>query len=95
MEKNMTTLEKLVYSAFWIDLNANDFFHYASADIVRVDTADFIWILPIMEKYPNSGLNACMAYIRKQEPIKPYLTEEYKLAYKELKSLNPHIQSED
>jgi len=90
----MTELEKLVNESFGIMCNANDFFAFATADSVTIEPADLKWVLPIYEKYPEAGLNACMAYIAKIKPIKPWQTEEFNKAYAELEELNPEVQSE-
>lgn len=86
--------KELVYSSFWFHANANDFFNYACADAVQISVDDLEWVLPIMEKYPAAGLNACMSFIRKQKPIEPWITKEFKAAYAELETLNPTIDSE-
>ena len=91
---NLVVIKKIVDSSFFIVLNANDFFGYACSDSVQIDTDDLHWIIPIVKKYPKYGLDACMAYIAKQLPIKPYLTEEFKKAYLELEKLKPEVLSE-
>lgn len=93
-EKAASDLKKLVNSSFGIAMNANDFFNYACADMVIVDPRDLEWILPIDAKYPKSGLDACLSFIAKQKPIKPWITDEFKEAYKELEKLNPEVKSE-
>jgi len=88
------SVAKILGSAFSITVNANDFFAYCCADAVEIDVDDLYWIGPIVEKYGNEGLNACMSFIRKQKPIKPYITKNFKKALKELEKLNPEICSE-
>lgn len=70
--------------SFEIQINANDFFHYASAQSVGIDSNDFDWVLDHIEKYGNTGLDACIAYIQNQEPIKPHRTEDFNKALQEL-----------
>ena len=91
MEKN---LRDLIKGSFGIALNANDFFAYACADMVILDERDLVWVLPIFQKYSWTGIYACMAYIAKQMPIKPYITEKFESVYKELELLNPEVFSE-
>lgn len=87
-------LISLLNGSFGIACNANDFFNYACADCVMIDALDLKWVLPIYKKYPRAGLNACMSYIAKQKPIKPYITKEFEEAYAEIERLNPDVQSE-
>ncbi len=80
--------------SFGICMNANDFFSYASADSVILDPKDLNWVLPVCRKYPKAGENACMSYIAKRKPIKPWITPEFESAYAEIEAMNPDVQSE-
>jgi hypothetical protein len=64
--------------------NANDFFHYATAQMVSIVADDFDWVLEHIDKYPNEGMWACMAYIQNCEPLPPYRNDEFNQAIKEL-----------
>lgn len=94
IEKHIATVKDLLFENFGICLNANDFFSYASGDSVVLDSSDFYWALPLIEKYPDSGCNAVMAYIRQTQPIEPWRTPEFLAAYKELEELKPYVWSE-
>lgn len=87
-------LKDLINGSFGIEMNANDFFNYACADMVLIDPADLEWVLPIYKKYGWSGIDACMAYIAKRMPIKPHVTKEFEEAYEEIKNINPEVYSE-
>ena len=42
--------------------------------------------------YGWKGIDACMAFIAKQMPIKPHITKEFEEAYAEIEKINPHIK---
>lgn len=88
---------KLVFDcAFQVTLNANDFFNYACADAVTIDMWDLEeWVLPIVQEHGLSGIHACMAFIRKEMPIKPWQTEKFKAAYREIELLDPEVSTEE
>ena len=67
----------LIKGSFGIAMNANDFFHYACADMVIIDSKDLEWVLPIFKKYSWKGIDACMAYIAKQMPMEPCITKTF------------------
>jgi hypothetical protein len=73
-----------LYGSFEIQMNANDFFYYASAHSVSIYIGDFNWVLEHIEKWGNSGLDSCLAYIQNQEPIEPHRTDEFNKAIQEL-----------
>ena len=87
-------LRGLVNGSFGIAVNANDFFNYACADIVIIDALDLEWVLPIFAKYKWKGIDACMAYIAKQMPIKTRITKEFEEAYAEIEKINPTVHTE-
>lgn len=70
------------------------FFNYACADTVLIDVQDLKWVIPIYENHGWVGIDACMAYIAKQVPIKPHITKEFKAAYSEIEKMNPKVYSE-
>jgi hypothetical protein len=74
-----------------IELNANDFFCYASAGSIILAIDNMEWVLPIVKKYKENGIHAVMSYINKMLPIEPWQTEDFLKAYKELEKLNPLI----
>lgn len=87
-------LRGLINGSFGIAMNANDFFNYACADMVLIDAQDLEWVIPIYKKYSWKGIDACMAYIAKQMPIKPHITKEFEEAYAEIEKINPKVHSE-
>lgn len=87
-------ITRLLRGDFGIALNANDFFCYASADMVLVDYRDFGWVLPIYRKFGQPGLDACLSHIAGRDPIEPYLTDEFYKARAAIKELNPDVKSE-
>lgn len=87
-------LKLLEECSFGIALNANDFFSYASADMVLLDVQDLVWVIPMYKRYNLCGLNACMAYIAKRMPIEPHISYQFKVAYVELEKLNPEVHSD-
>lgn len=87
-------LRGLIKGSFGIAMNANDFFNYACADMVLIDAQDLEWVLPIYKKYSWKGVDACMAFIAKQMPIKPHITKEFEEAYAEIEKINPKVNSE-
>lgn len=89
-------LLKLVKSSasFGIAINANDFFGYACTDMLIIDGQDLKWVMPMYQKYGYAGIDACMAYIAKEMPIKPRITAVFKKAYREIKRINPEVYSE-
>jgi hypothetical protein len=89
------TYAQLLRNAFSLTLNASDFFHYATADAVVLDTDDLPWVLPVIEKYGQDGIHAVMAHIRQKEPIKRWLSVEYEMALNMIKINNPDVQSEN
>jgi NADH:ubiquinone oxidoreductase subunit E len=94
MTDELNALKLIFDYSFWVALNANDFFNYACADCVKLDSEDLEWIVPIVEKYGKDGIHAVMSYIREAQPLKPYVTDKFKQALKELELLNPTIYSE-
>jgi len=87
-------LISLVKGSFGIQMNASDFFNYACADSVLIDSMDLKWVIPIYKKYSWTGIDACMAYIAKQMPIEPHVTKEFKEAYAEIEKIKPEVHSE-
>lgn len=83
----------LLKGSFGIACNANDFFNYASTDMVIIDPKYFEWVLLIFKKYKWDGLNACMVFISKRQPIQSIITENYNNAFTEIEKLNPKIYS--
>ena len=93
-KEELEAFKLLLKYAFAVTLNANDFFGFACADAVEMDTADFSWALPIIVKYKDDGVNAVMSYIAKCKPLEEYQTPEFKQAAEEITKLNPKVYSE-
>lgn len=81
----------LFESMFSADFNANDFFNYACAQSVTIDALDFNWVIEHVQKFGQDGINSAVAYIQNQEPIKPYLTDRFNEAIKELVDKNQGV----
>ncbi len=86
--------KRLLDRSFSLNMNANDFFGFACADAVEVDPLDLDWIIPVVEKYGNDGLNACLCYIRQQLCLENYHTKEMFEALFYISQLNPKVMSE-
>lgn len=76
------------------EFNANDFFHYATAHSVCIDESDFDWVLHHIQKWGQSGMNACVSYIQNQTPIKPHLTEKFNKSLSELIERNQKVNGD-
>lgn len=81
-------------SMFWGSFNANDFFHYACAQMVNIHEEDFDWIVEHIDKHPKEGMPACVAYVQNYEPLPPYLNDEFNLAIKELVDRQQEVLSD-
>jgi hypothetical protein len=76
--------EYLLGECFGIDLNANDFFHYATAQMVTVVEADFHWVIPHIQKWGVDGVHSAMAYIQNERPLPHYINSNMESAINEL-----------
>jgi hypothetical protein len=65
-------------------MNANDFFHYACAQMVTIDRDDIWWVVEHIEKHGDRGVDSAIAYIQNSEPIPPHRTDGFNKAIKEL-----------
>lgn len=83
----------LLNCSFSIELNANDFFGWATAYSVHLSIFDMWWALPIVKKYGRVGISAVMCYIEQQLPIRPHRSFELIKACREIKELDPQVQS--
>jgi len=98
---NRVELEKTIESykifhnyLFGCDLNANDFFYYATAMGVSINDSDIDWMIEMAKKYGSDGISAATAYIQNQQPIKPRQTRQFELAIKELMESNQEVYSD-
>lgn len=82
-------LLQLVGKSHLIMLNANDFFARGEANHVNLDPEDLKWAMPVLLKYPKSGINALMAYIQRKNPLDKFMDEEYSKALQAFKDRNP------
>lgn len=92
--ENNEVLAKLVNNSFGIVVNANDFFCFACAASMLIDPLDLPWVLRYYRKYGHAGLNACMSYIAKADPIEVHKTDTYILAKNKLNAEKPIVHSE-
>lgn len=90
MDKLQAYQTLLDYS-FGVELNANDFFHYATAQMVVVSNADVDWICEHIQKYDRVGLDAVMAYIQNHPPLPRYCTPHFDMAIQELMERNQEV----
>jgi hypothetical protein len=74
----------LLSASFDIQMNANDFFHYACAQMVTIDRDDIWWVVEHIEKHGDRGVDSAIAYIQNSEPIPPHRTDGFNKAIKEL-----------
>jgi len=89
------TYKELLRCSFSIDFNANDYFYYACAMSVAINREDIEgWILPFVEKFPKRGMDVCIAYIQNQEPITPWVNDEFKSTMDELLKISPEVRSD-
>jgi hypothetical protein len=80
--------------SFGVAINLSDFFNYACADMMIIDTQDLYWVLPMYKKYGWDGVYAAVSFIAKQMPIKPNINDKFKEAYAEIEKINPEVHSE-
>ena len=80
--------------SFGVAINLSDFFNYACADMMLMDTQDLYWVLPMYKKYGWDGVYAAVSYIAKKMPIKPNINDKLKEAYAEIEKINPEVHSE-
>lgn len=85
------TYETLLLASFNIELNANDYFYYATAMSVTIDYLDYRWILETIDKFPERGMDGCMAYIQNQTPISPWVTTKFTEVIEYLKNKNQEV----
>lgn len=87
-------LVTILKGSFGIAINLSDFFYFACADMLFLDTRDLYWVLPIYKKYEWDGLYASVSFIAKKMPLKPHINDKFTEAYAEIEKLNPKIHSE-
>lgn len=98
----MTKEEAYVYiinDAFSVNVNCNDFFAYACAWSLELDSSDIKWIAEFISKVDHESEisvahNACLAYIANREPIKPWVNESFLKYIEMLKELDPVVYSD-
>ena len=90
----LEAIKEILNGTFTLDMNANDFFYYACAQSVPIESHDVEWMIPIVMRFSASGLNACIAYVANREPIKPWRTPEFEEAILMLKQLKPIVHSD-
>ena len=81
-------------NVFYLTMNANDTFGFATADAVEMNVDDIWMALQVYEKYGQDGVTAFMSKIEGAEPLKELRTNKYKLAMKHMKDFIPHEKRE-
>lgn len=84
LQSKVNAYDLFLRNTVQVDMNANDFFEYACAHSVSIDESDFDWILTHIQKWGQSGMDAVIAYVFNQIPIKPVVNEKFEKALSEL-----------
>jgi hypothetical protein len=71
---------------FWLYLNANDTFHYATADAERfvMEESNLDKLIEVYERWGRDGVVALMASIRGDDPLPQLRTPAYQEAWEYL-----------
>ena len=77
-----TTLQALFRWTFWVDINLNDTFHYATADSESISADDLQDMEPIFDEFGfDAAIVAYVAILRGYDPTIPQVvTQEFKQA---------------
>lgn len=87
-------LQTLLNSAHWIDLNANDFFYLACADLVRTEYLDELG--DMVRKFGTNGVLAFMTHSRGQDPVWKYKPDaKYVEALEYIRDTHPEVYKTD
>lgn len=70
---------------FRLSVICNDVFAYACSDSKAIDDDQIPLLHHLYKTYSYCGVIAWLAYVRKQNPLKEHITENYKRASRELK----------
>lgn len=91
MDRELTELEAyklLIKDSFELQLNMNDTFYYATADVENMQAHDVKHILPLIQKYGHDAINAYVAVIRGHDPqISKRITEGYLKSKETIKAM--------
>ncbi len=79
----------LIEHSFWIHLNANDTFYYASADATQVELHDLPKLIEMYDMFGDDGVLAFQAHLRNEQPLKQLITNGYKKAKAYIKDWKP------
>lgn len=95
-KENREKLISLLDSDAWIEvddagkvhleLNMNDTFAYASADLEEFEEKDIAEIYDLRERYGFDGVTAWASHKRGDKPIESYRTDKFKKAMGEIKN---------
>ncbi len=78
MKTKQEQLEYLIMASFRLEINMNDTFHYACADVSNISSDDAMDLLDYIGDYGFDALMAYEAISRGYDPdIKKYITKEY------------------
>lgn len=83
--------EIILDGTFSLDFNCNDFFEYSTSESLTVCSDNLDWMKPIVKKYGQEGLDACLSYIAGRMPILPHQTVNFNLAVAELNEIKPKV----
>ena len=85
--------ELFLSQVFKFQVNMNDTFGYACADVGEVSDLDYIDLLPIIQNYGYSAVIAYEAIRRGYAPLQPYINKDFNKAreqiLKEMKEETP------
>lgn len=96
-EEYPTAPRRMLNWAGSINLHFSDFFAYSSSDSVVLDSEDFHWAVPFIEKWGYHGVEAVGCLLAGGPdflPIEPHRRPAFMEARAALLALNPTVRSE-
>ena len=90
----LDSYKSLIHNCLQLEINCSDFFAYATAWALTIYPEDLKWIIPFTQKHGQVGMDAVCAYIQNLKPLKPYITNEFEIAIKELVDSNQKVCSD-
>lgn len=74
-----------------IQINCSDIFIKGSDYTITVPSEDIDWMITVIEKYGEDGLNAAVAYLINKNPLDIIQTDNFIKAIEFLKNIDPKI----